>query len=289
MQTYQIITDSTCDLTEQLVQELGVLVIPMEFMLDEQVYHNYSDGRELSCPAFYQALREGKMPRTTQINTAAFLEAFEPVLKQGRDILYIGFTSGLSATYERSCMAAKELMERYPERRIVAVDSRCASMGEGFLVELCVEQQRAGATLDEAAAWLEQNRDRMAHWITVDDLNHLKRGGRLSAASALVGSVLGIKPIIHVDTQGKLVAVDKVRGRRQSLDAIASRIAATAAEHPARIRIVHGDAPQDAQYVADRLREKLDVKDCAISYVGPIIGSHTGPGMVAAVAICTEK
>lgn len=289
MQTYQIITDSTCDLTEQLVQELGVLVIPMEFMLDEQVYHNYPDGRELSCPAFYQALREGKMPRTTQINTAAFLEAFEPVLKQGRDILYIGFTSGLSATYERSCMAAKELMERYPERRIVAVDSRCASMGEGFLVELCVEQQRAGATLDEAAAWLEQNRDRMAHWITVDDLNHLKRGGRLSAASALVGSVLGIKPIIHVDTQGKLVAVDKVRGRRQSLDAIASRIAATAAEHPARIRIVHGDAPQDAQYVADRLREKLDVKDCAISYVGPIIGSHTGPGMVAAVAICTEK
>lgn len=289
MQTYQIITDSTCDLTEQLVQELGVLVIPMEFMLDEQVYHNYPDGRELSCPAFYQALREGKMPRTTQINTAAFLEAFEPVLQQGRDILYIGFTSGLSATYERSCMAAKELMERYPERRIVAVDSRCASMGEGFLVELCVEQQRAGATLDEAAAWLEQNRDRMAHWITVDDLNHLKRGGRLSAASALVGSVLGIKPIIHVDTQGKLVAVDKVRGRRQSLDAIASRIAATAAEHPARIRIVHGDAPQDAQYVADRLREKLDVKDCAISYVGPIIGSHTGPGMVAAVAICTEK
>lgn len=289
MNDYQIITDSTCDITQQMADELDVLVIPMEFTLDDQNYRNYPDEREMTNQAFYQAMRSGKTPRTTQITVSTFLDTFEPILQQGKDILYIGFTSGLSATYERSCMAVQELSEKYPDRKIYAVDSRCASMGEGFLVELCVEQKRQGATLEEAKEWIEQNRDHIAHWITVDDLNHLKRGGRISAASALVGSMLGIKPIIHVDQAGALVAVDKVRGRKQSLDYLADRIAKTAAQRPACIRIVHGDALEDAQYLESRIREKLDVQECKILYVGPIIGSHTGPGMVAVVAYCSEK
>lgn len=289
MTDYQIITDSTCDLTQSAADRLGLQIIPMEFTLDGKNYRNYPDEREITNAAFYQAMRDGQMPQTTQITTVAFLEAFEPVLQQGKDILYLGFTSGLSATFERACMAVQQLSEQYPDRKIYAVDSLCASIGEGFLAELCAEQQQSGASIDEVKEWAETHRHHIAHWIAVDDLNHLKRGGRISTASALVGGMLNIKPIIHIDHDGKLVPVDKVRGRRQSIDDIASRIIATASQHPARIRIVHGDALQDAQYLEQKIREKLEVAECAIYYVGPIIGSHTGPGMVAAVAYCSEK
>lgn len=289
MSDYQIITDSTCDLSQTTADQNHLVILPMEFAMDGKVYKNYPDEREITHTAFYQAMREGKMPQTTQITTAAFLEAFEPILEQGKDLLYLGFTSGLSATYERACMAVQELQQRYPERKIYAVDTLCASIGEGFLVELCAEQQQNGATIEEVKEWAETNRHHIAHWIAIDDLNHLKRGGRISAASAMVGGMLNIKPIIHVDLEGKLVPVDKVRGRRQSIDEVANRIIGTASQHPVRLRIVHGDALEDAQYLEQKIREKLDVTECAIYYVGPIIGSHTGPGMVAAVAYCSEK
>lgn len=289
MTDYQIITDSTCDLSQAAADALGLQIIPMEFTLDGKNYRNYPDEREMTNAAFYQAMRNGKMPQTTQITTATFLDAFSSILEQGKDLLYLGFTSGMSATYERACMAVQELQKRYPERKIYAVDTLCASIGEGFLAELCAEQQQQGASIEEAKTWAETNRHHIAHWIAVDDLNHLKRGGRISAASALVGGMLNMKPIIHVDRDGKLVAVGKVRGRRQSMDDIANRIVKTASQKPARIRIVHGDALEDAQYLEQKIRENLDVSECAIYYVGPIIGSHTGPGMVAAVAYCSEK
>ena len=289
MSDYKIITDSTCDLSQAAADCLDLCILPMEFTMDGKSYKNYPDEREITHAAFYQAMRDGKMPQTTQITTAAFLEAFEPVLEQGNDLLYLGFTSGLSATYERACMAVQELQKRYPECKIYALDTLCASIGEGFLAQLCAEQKQKGATIEEVRQWAEENRHHIAHWIAVDDLNHLKRGGRISTASAMVGGMLNIKPIIHIDAEGKLVPVDKVRGRRQSIDHIANRIIQTASQHPTRLRIVHGDALEDAQYLEQKIREKLEVSECEIYYVGPIIGSHTGPGMVAAVAYCSEK
>lgn len=282
MPNYTLISDSTTDLSVELISELDINVMPMEFHVGNTSYLNVADASTLSFPDFYNMLREGKSASTTQINVVAFQELFEDILKKGQDVLYLAFSSGLSGTYNSACIAAEELSEKYPERRIVVVDSLAASMGEGLLAYYAAKMRLDGKTIDEVATWLEGNKLRLCHWFTVDDLNHLKRGGRISPTVAFVGTLLGIKPVMHVDDEGHLIPVSKVRGRRQSLDALIDQMVKTC-ENPEEqtIFISHGDAPEDAKYVAKVVSEKFNVNDIKINFIGPVIGAHSGPGTIA--------
>ncbi|MBW7572530.1 DegV family protein [Caproiciproducens faecalis] len=282
MYDYRIITDSTSDLPVKLIKSLDIEVIPMTFTVGESSYSNYPDERDISSHDFYDRLRAGETATTNQISPVTFAEIFEPALQSGQDVLYIAFSSALSGTYNNARLAAEELNRKYPQRKVYAVDSLAASMGEGLLVYYAAQMRRKGSSIDEVRSWLTANRTRLAHWFTVDDLNHLKRGGRVSGAAALVGTVLGIKPVLHVDDGGRLIPVEKVRGRRQSLDALIRHMQDTV-ENPEdqMIFISHGDSPEEAKYVAEQVRKKFHVKATEINPIGPVIGSHSGPGTVA--------
>lgn len=282
MTTYTILTDSSCDLPAKMAEEMGLEIVSLSVLLGGEEYVNYLDEREIPFIDLYQKLREGCDSTTSAVNVAAFLSIMEPLLAAGQDILYIGFSSALSNTYNAAVMAAAELAEKYPERKIYAVDSLCASLGQGLLVYLAVEQKRAGADIGALRDYVEQTKLKVCHWFTVDDLHFLQRGGRVSKTAAAVGSVLNIKPVLHVDNEGRLVPVTKVRGRKASLRELVNRMA-EAAVLPATqtVFISHGDCLEDAQMVADLVREKLGAKEIIINYVGPVIGSHSGPGTLA--------
>ena len=282
MNDYVILTDSTTDLTPELIESLGIKILPLSFNIDGREYHDFPDGRGLSAPDFYNMLRAGKMASTAQINLSHFLEIFESYLSQGRDVLYIAFSSALSGTCNSAMLAAQELAEKYPDRKILAVDSLSASMGEGLLVYYAAMEKEKGRSITEVYDWVCANRLHLCHWFTVDDLNHLKRGGRVSATAALVGTVLGIKPILHVDDQGRLIPMGKTRGRRQSLIQLVDKMADTV-EHPEdqMVFISHGDCLEDARFVESEVRRRLPVRDTRINFVGPVIGAHSGPGTIA--------
>lgn len=278
---YAIITDSTTDLSPELIRQMGVEVIPLEFVMGEnEVYKNYPDGRELGFKEFYDRVRGGAMPKTNQINVTTYCEVIERHISEGRDVLLLCFSSALSGTYQSSTIAVAEMQEKYPDAKILTVDTKAASMGEGLLVYFAAQKKAAGMGIEELAKWVEENQPKLCHWFTVDDLNHLKRGGRVSSAAALVGTLLGIKPVLHVDDEGRLIAMEKVRGRKQSLDALAKHLFDTIDEGETTVFISHGDCLSDAEYLADRIREKLDVQ-ITINYIGPVIGAHSGPGTVA--------
>ena len=289
MAEYVLFTESTADLSVELVQELGVEVLPMRFSLNGKEYNNYPDNRELDPHDFYDALRAGGMSTTSQINQAALEAAFEPVLAAGKDVLYLVFSSGLSGTYQSARLAAEELAEKYPERTVRVIDTLQASMGEGLAVYYAATMKNEGKSLEEVADWFEANKMRVCAWFTVDDLMFLKRGGRLGGGAAVVGTLLGIKPILHVDDEGHLIAMEKVRGRRASLDGLVKHFAAS--DVPADQQVVfvsHGDCPEDCQYVADRCKA-LGAKKVYISTIGPVIGAHSGPGTVALFFLAAKR
>ena len=266
MRDYCIVTDSTCDLPANIVTDLGITVIPMEFQLDGTTYLNYPDGRDYDFHAFYDALRAGKASTTSQVNYQTFLDTFTPILESGRDILYLAFSSGLSGTYNGSVIAANDLMEKYPGSKVISVDTLAASVGEGLLVYTAAKKREEGLSLDELAQWVTDNRLHLCHWFTVDDLNHLKRGGRISPAVAIIGTALGIKPVMHVDDEGHLIPVSKVRGRRKSLDALVEHMAETCDKPESQtIFIGHGDSKEDAEYVAKLVRQKFKVKNIILN------------------------
>ena len=279
---FRLLTDSTADLPASLVEELDLQVYPMAFVLEEKAYRDYPDGRELDIHAFYESLRHGKMSSSSQINQQQMVDWVSPFLENGEDVLYLAFSSGLSGAYQSARLAQEDLRERFPDRTFTVVDSLCASMGEGLLAYYAATMRQQGCTLEETAAWLEENKLKLCHWFTVDDLHHLKRGGRVSPATAVVGTMLNIKPVLHVDDDGHLIPMEKVRGRRQSLEALVRHMKETI-ENPEEqmIFISHGDCPQDAEYVAGRIRETMTVKDIRIHTIGPVIGTHSGPGTVA--------
>ena len=287
---YRIITDSTTDLTQEMIDELELTVISLRFTIDGKTYRDKADQSEMPTKTFYAKLRDGKMSTTTQINVEKFTSVFEPFLQNGEDVLYIGFSSGLSGTLQSACIARDDLQAKYPERKIYVFDSLSASMGEGLLVYHAAMLKRSGTDIDSLYKWLGENVLKLCHWFTVSDLNHLKRGGRVSTTAALVGTMLGIKPVLHVDDEGHLIPVSKVRGRRQSLDALVQKMAETAI-HPEEqtVFISHGDCLEDAQYVAEQVRRKFGVQDIRINYVGPVIGAHSGPGTVALFFIGTQR
>lgn len=289
MAEYVLFTESTADLSVELVQELGVEVLPMRFSLNGREYNNYPDNRELDPHDFYDALRAGGMSTTSQINQAAFEDAFTPVLEAGKDILYLAFSSGLSGTFQSARLAAEDLAEKYPQRTVRVIDTLQASMGEGLAVYYAATMKNEGKSLEEVASWFEANKMRVCAWFTVDDLMFLKRGGRLGGGAAVVGTLLGIKPILHVDDEGHLIAMEKVRGRRASLDGLVKHFASS--DVPAAEQVVfvsHGDCIEDCKYVADRCRE-LGAKKVYISDIGPVIGAHSGPGTVALFFLAAKR
>lgn len=282
MSDFKIITDSTCDLSQEMVDEIDVTVIPMNFTIGADSFLDYPDERDLASHDFYTRIAAGESSTTNQISLATFADTFEPVLKEGMDVLYLAFSSGLSGTYNNSIIAARDLAEKYPDRKIYMVDTLAASLGEGLIVWHAVQKKRAGATIDEVKDWVEQNRNRMHHWFTVDDLNHLKRGGRISGASALVGTMLGIKPVMHFDDEGHIILIDKIRGRKQSLDDLVNHMAKTSEDAENQmIFISHSDSMEGAEYVKEQVEKKFGTKQFRIAAIGPVIGAHTGTGTVA--------
>lgn len=279
--SYVIFTESTGDLTPALIEAADLRVLPMAFTLDGKDYRNYPDGREMSSHDYYEKLRAGSLCTTSQVTMLEFQQAFAPVLEAGQDILYLAFSSGLSGTYQSGCIAAEELKEKFPGRRIVCVDSLQASMGEGLFCYLVGKKRCQGADLDTAADYARQIAPQVCAWFTVDDLMFLKRGGRVSSAAAVAGTLLGIKPVLHVDEEGHLIPKEKVRGRRASLDALVKHFEATALDKTGgTVFISHGDCADDARYVIDKLRA-LGVKEIEMGDIGPVIGAHSGPGTVA--------
>ena len=279
--SYVIFTESTSDLTPALIEAADLRVLPMAFTLDGKDYRNYPDGREMSSHDYYEKLRGGSLCTTSQVTMLEFQQAFTPVLEAGQDILYLAFSSGLSGTYQSGCIAAEELKEKFPGRRIVCVDSLQASMGEGLFCYLVGKKRCQGADLDTAADYARQIAPQVCAWFTVDDLMFLKRGGRVSSAAAVAGTLLGIKPVLHVDEEGHLIPKEKVRGRRASLDALVKHFEATALDKTGgTVFISHGDCADDARYVIDKLRA-LGVREIEMGDIGPVIGAHSGPGTVA--------
>lgn len=282
MAQFQIVTDSTSDLTQEMVEELGVELIPMNFTIGTDSFMDYADEKDISSHDFYQRIAQGESSTTNQIGLAVFTEVFEKYLQAGKDVLYLGFSSGLSGTYNNSVIVARSLAEKYPERKVYAVDTLAASLGEGLLVWHAVQKQRAGASIDEVRDWIEQNRNRMHHWFTVDDLNHLKRGGRISGAAALMGTMLGIKPVMHFDDEGHIILIDKIRGRKQSLDDLVNHMKKTSEDALGQmIFISHSDSQEGAEYVRQQVAEIFGVEQFRMGPIGPVIGAHTGTGTVA--------
>lgn len=282
MGNFVLFTDSSCDLPAKMAEELELTVLPLSFTMGGKEYRNTLDGSEMPVKEFYRRLRAGEPSTTAAVNVGAYLSAMEPVLKAGKDVLDLAFSSGLSNTCDAAQMACRELAEKYPERRVCAVDTLAASMGQGLLVYHAARLRKQGKSFDEVRGWVEQNKLKLCHWFTVDDLGHLRRGGRISAATALLGGMLNIKPVLHVDDAGHLVSVGKVRGRRSSLDALVNHMEQLA-ENPSEqvIFISHGDSREDAEYVAAEAKRRLGVKEAVINYCGPVIGAHSGPGTMA--------
>lgn len=279
MNEFCIVTESTADLTQVLIDRFGITVIPMRFAFDDREYYNYTDNRALSSDAFYQMLRDGRVSTTTAVNVSQFEEAFVPILERGENILYLGFSSGLSSTFGTAVMVAQQLRERYPARRIEVIDTLAASMGEGLLVCLAAMQQQGGADLDQVANWVRAHISKLSHWFTVDDLLYLYRGGRVNALTAHVGTALGIKPILHVDGAGHLIPMAKIRGRKQSIEALAEKLKALGRDvEQQMIFIGHADAADAAEYLAGLVKAEFPSVEIQVGTIGPVVGSHTGPG-----------
>ena len=278
--SYKIITDSSCDFTEEQYRQLDVAYAPLTVMYNGESHSNFSDPAAVK--AFYDELRAGVTATTSAVNPEGWAAVMEPILKEGHDLLVMAFTSGLSTTYQSAVIAANDLKEKYPQRKINVVDTLCAALGQGLLVWYACQKRDAGMSLEELTAWAEEAKNHVDHWVTVDDLSHLKRGGRISATTALVGTMLNIKPIIHIDDEGKLVNVSKVRGRKAAIEHIAGKLGELGEGYDNEtIFVVHGDCPEDAEFLGNLAKEKYGVKNVMIGYLGPVIGAHTGPGVLA--------
>lgn len=280
--SYKIVTDSAANLTDELIKSLDLEIIPLSYFVGGKEYVGYQKGVPTDYKTFYNLARKREKITTAQIPYQTFEKVFTDILENGNDLLYIGFSSGLSGTFQASRTVMDNLKEKYPDRELIAVDSLCASMGQGLLVYHAAQKKQQGATIQEVAKWVEDNKLKLVHWFTVDDLFFLKRGGRVNTTAAVAGTILGIKPVLHVDNQGRLILMEKVRGRKASLNALVNHMIQTV-ENAAKqvIFISHGDCIEDAKYVAEKVRETFDVKDIVINYIDPVIGAHSGPGTVA--------
>lgn len=287
MRDYIITVNSTVDLPKQWLAERNVPVIPLKYTIDDEIY---TDMEGLSAKEFFAKLREGKMATTSQINPEEAREYLEPFVKEGKDVLHLAFSSGLSGTCNSMRIAAEELEEEYPGAKVYIIDTLCACLGEGLLLYYALKQKAEGKTIDETAKWVEENKLHICHNVTVDDLNHLYRGGRVSKTAAVLGTMIQIKPIIHMDKQGCLQVVGKERGRKKALNKIVDMAAKQIPGWENDLAMItHGDCIEDAEYVAKQVREKLGIQEVLINNIGTVIGSHTGPGVVAVFVMGNER
>lgn len=278
---FKIVTDATSDLPSEMIDDGMIDVIPMEIVIDNELF-TYGTTGNLTVQQFYTLLRDGRSASTSQISPAAYRKAFEPILGNGQDILYLGFSSGLSGTVSTAQIAANELLSLYPERRIVCVDTLCASVGEGLLVQGAQRKQRDGASLDETEKWVCQRRLNVCHWFTVDSLEYLRRSGRISTASATIGGLLNIIPLMHVDVEGKLQVTQKVRGSRKAMrKQLLCLQQGWMPQISRQVAIGHGDNVQEARELLNLLCAQFPQSQPYLTYIGPIIGAHTGPDVLA--------
>ena len=277
MATYQIITDSCADFTNAQYQALDVKYAPLSVLFKGELHENFSEDADVKM--FYDGIRQGEMPTTSAANPEGWAAVMKPALDEGKDVLCLAFSSGLSTTYQSAVIAAEELKEEYPDRKINVIDTLCAALGQGLLVWYACQKRDAGMSLEELTAWVEANKLNICHWVTVDDLSHLKRGGRISATTAIVGTMLNIKPIIFVDNDGHLINTAKVRGRKTAIEYLGKKLGETGTDLDT-VFIGHGDCAEDAAALEALLKEKYGVKNVITGYVGPVIGAHTGPGVL---------
>lgn len=280
MRDFVIMTDSCCDLPAQKLAELEIQVLPLSFMLEGREYFNYPDDRDMAPGEFYDKLRQGTLGVTSAVSVGAFQEAMAAIVSGGRDVLCINFSSALSTTYQSACIAAKDVMAAHPGSTVAVIDSLSASLGQGLLLQLAVAKKRSGAALEEVCAYVEERKLHICHLFTVDDLHHLKRGGRVSATAALLGTMLQMKPVLHVDNEGRLIPTGKVRGRKASIRALLDRMEELV-EDTSLVSISHGDCLEDAEGLARAVQERFGTKEVLINHVGPVIGNHSGPGTMA--------
>ncbi len=280
--SFKIITDASCNLPVEMLEELGVIWKSLTLIIDGEEINNYLTDERFSFKGFYDRLRNKEHIKTSLLNVDEFTEVFEEVVKEGEDVLAITISSGISGTYQAAQIAADNLSEQYPERKIIVIDSLAASIGHGLLVYYAAQLQRSGKTIEEVADFLHENQLKLVHKFTVDDLFFLKRGGRLSGGVAIVGTILQIKPLMHVNDEGKLIAQDKVKGRKKSINSIFEDFKANVVNPEDQVlAICHGDCLEDAEYLANKIRSEFNVKDIIINYCDPVIGAHAGPGVLA--------
>lgn len=288
---FEIVTDSSCNLVEDMIDDFGLHILPLTFMVDGEQYQSYLKGQHTDLKQFYTMMREGKVITTSLPNLADSEALMRDLLEQGRDVLYLGFSSGLSGTFEATELLIRDLEKEFPERTMCAVDTLAASGGEGLLIWHAVQRARAGASIEEVRDWVEQHKLNLAHWFTVDDLMFLFRGGRVSKTAAWAGTMLNIKPVMHVDDEGHLVPLEKVRGRKKSLNALVDHMeqSALAPIGEQMVFITHGDCAEEAAYVAKQVKERFGCKEVVINYVDPVIGAHSGPGTMALFFLADKR
>ena len=284
---YKIITDTCCDLPDTMYKELGLEVVPLSVLYKGQTYNTYT---EQWLKDLFEGLRQGEVATTSAVNPDQWARTIEPVLEAGQDALVLAFSSGLSTTYQSAVIAAEELKEKYPQRQIRVVDTLCASLGQGLLVYYACKQRDAGLSLDELTEWCEKTKMNLCHWVIADDLMYLKRGGRVSAATAVAGTLLQIKPLIHMDDEGKLITMGKLRGRKNAIKALCDKVAELGIPGANdTIFICHGDCQEDAELLKSMLQERYGTKEVFIYYIGAVIGSHAGPGTMAVFFLGNER
>lgn len=288
---FDIVTDSSCNLLDEMIDEFGLHILPLTFMSDGQEYLSYTEGEKSDLQRFYKMMRDGKVFTTSLPNQQKTEKALRDLLASERDVLYIGFSSGLSGTYEATAGMLDSMRSEFPTRKIYHVDTRGASMGEGLLVYKAACMARDGATIEETHSWVEAHKFNLAHWFTVDDLVYLFRGGRVSRTSAWAGSLLNIKPVLHMDNSGHLIPMEKVRGRKKSIQALFDHMRQSALQPVAEqtVFISHGDCEDDANLLADMIRNELGVTDIHINFVDPVIGAHSGPGTLALFFLADKR
>ena len=280
MRDYVIMTDSCCDLSAEEVAESGLVVLPLTFTMDGVSRRDTPNHEEMSLQEFYRHLRGGKICTTSAVSVGEYKAAMARELEAGKDILCVAFSSALSTTYQSACIAADELRESYPDANIIVIDSLSASRGQGMLVWFAAKEKAKGKTIDEVAEYVRQMVPHQCHWFTVDDLHHLRRGGRLNATSAIVGTVLAIKPVIHCDAEGKLTPMAKARGMKQAIRELVNKLEQLGTRPLAEqtVFLCHADAPDNVAFTKDLLRQRFGLTDVRDHYIGPVIGSHTGAG-----------
>ena len=288
--TYQIVTDSACNLPEEIIDKFGLEVLSLTFYMDDNEYISYLKGQHTDIKQFYTMMRGGKVIKTSLPHLSTMEKTFRSILDKGKDILYLGFSSALSGTYEAAVIILNQLKTEYPDRTILFLNTFAASAGEGLLVCLCAEKAQKGERIQEVYDFALATRDHVCHWLTVDDLKYLVRGGRIPKTAGIAGQMLDIKPIIHVNEEGALIPVEKVRGRKKSIKTLVKHMKESAIEPENQtVFITHGDCMEDVTALKNMIKEELGVKHFVVNYIDPVIGAHSGPGTVALFFIGTKK